>query len=407
MAMRAPPRVVHVVVSLDHGGLEKLVVNWTNARNERFPNSTTICCLDRLGDLAGEVLDGSLLCVEADRSKFPMDFAAVRRIRAHLRASPNTIVHSHNLAAQQYTTAAVFGSGIRHIHTEHGTNSHFEGAKNRFRVWLMSKMTDRIVAVSEDTATALVRDQLIPRSKLLVVRNGVSSFERDGVRPREELLSELGIHSSAVVIGSVGRLAYVKGYDRLLAAFAELCVENGRTQTSVPEFTEAVDRPEEREAPGGSSASTTVLLLVGDGPEREALENQSKALGIANRVVFAGYRKDATLLLGVMDLFILPSRSEGLSIALLEAMSIGVPVLVTDVGENRVVLNDGEYGELLPPDDRVWCGIIGGELSLLSSRFPILTERAEKARTRIPEEYSEAATLKAYEREYGGLLCHR
>ena len=403
--MKQAPRVLHVVVSLDHGGLEKLVVNWTNARNERFPGSTTICCLDRLGDLAVEVNGNGVGCVNADRSRSPMDFSAVKRLRAHILDTQCTVVHSHNLAAQQYSAAAVLGTGLKHIHTEHGTNPHYRGIKNRFRNWLILKKTDRIVAVSEDTATALVRDQLIPRSKLLVVRNGVSSFERDGVRPREELLSELGIHSSAVVIGSVGRLAYVKGYDRLLAAFAELCVENGRTQTSVPEFTEAVDRPEEREAPGGSSASTTVLLLVGDGPEREALENQSKALGIANRVVFAGYRKDAALLLGVMDLFVLPSRSEGLSVALLEASAAGVPVLATDVGENAALLKHGECGILLHDNESDWANVIEEQVCALSSDSSAMRERTLKAKKRVLSYYSQESTLDMYEREYAALLA--
>jgi glycosyltransferase involved in cell wall biosynthesis len=295
---------------------------------------------------------------------------------------PGSIVHSHNLAAQQYSAAALCGTAVKHIHTEHGTNPHFGGLKNRLRTWLMMKMTDRVVAVSEDTATALGKNQKIPRSKLLVIRNGVTPYKENNAHRSDELLGELGIDASSVVIGSIGRLAYVKGYDLLLAAFAKLCGESG--------------------SPTGRSSA--VLLLVGDGPERTALEDKAKGLGVENQVVFAGYREDVAELLNSMDLFVLTSRSEGLSISLLEAMSAGVPVLVTDVGENAEVLNGGECGVMLPADETAWPDLIAEQLRAVIGESKDEEERVQRAKERVSAHYSQTATMDAYEREYLALV---
>ena len=166
---RRPPLVLHVVIALDGGGLERLVVDWTNARNERWPGSTWICCLDRPGALAAEVRDEAVASIHARRGRFPFDVAAVRRLRcmygqrqkSAAGANPPLVVHSHNTAAQQYATLALVGRGIPHVHTEHGTNPHFGGWLQRLRNVWMTRATDCVVAVSEDTADALVRDQRI------------------------------------------------------------------------------------------------------------------------------------------------------------------------------------------------------------------------------------------------------
>jgi len=197
---------------------------------------------------------------------------------------------------------------------------------------------------------------------------------------------ELGIPEGAVVVGSVGRLAEVKGYDRLLRAFTAIAA--GLAQSDLP-----------------------VLLLVGDGPERAVLEALAAQLAIADRVVFAGYRDDARALLCAMDLFVLPSRSEGLSVALLEAMAEGVPVLVTDVGESRCVIDDGRCGELLPDDEGAWgrvisyqLSVISDQLSVISDQSSVIGERVRRARERVTACFSLGATMDAYERVYGEVL---
>ena len=477
------PIVIHVVVSLDHGGLERLVVDWTNERNRRHhavsltsSGWTSICCLDKPGDLAGEVNGDVVVCVNAKRGRKPFDIAAVLRLRLLIRGrktedggpgaetrdlessqeglrstvyglwSAPIVVHSHNLAAWQYAALACMGMGVRHIHTEHGTNPHSQGLVNQWRTRWLVKRTDQLVAVSENTASALVEEHGALREAIQVVRNGVAMKGHEdaqeaqkgdvtskGVEPRihtnshewgdaangdvgvirsagaqansahavfdgegnrkettdhglqTDLRASLGIPDDAVVIGSVGRLAQVKGYDRLIGVFSELV--NTVSDMEVGSLSSVVCR-------------RLRLLLIGDGPERANLEVQVKELGVSDRVIFSGYRSDAKSCLAAMDLFVLPSRSEGLSVSLLEAMAAEVPVAVTDVGESRRVIENGECGVLLPDDEAEWSNTLHSVMCDL--RCAMCVERTMLARQRMKQHYSMYATLDEYEKLYAG-----
>lgn len=397
------PTVIHLVISLAHGGLEQLVVNWTNKRNRRRPGSTFICCLDEPGELADQVEGNAVFCVDAKRERFPWDVFAVRRLHRLLMATSDAnqhpafriqIVHSHNLAAQQYALPATLGTNVKHVYTQHGANIHNQGFKDRLRSRMLSWFTDRIVAVSDSTAETMAGKQKIPRDTTTVIPNGVSPHPAYSREEIDALRKKLGIPENAFTIGSVGRLAHVKGYDRLLRAFAS--VVRDQISGEVQKQTFNIQHPTsnvERE-----KASTPMLLLVGDGPEREALETQAKNLGLRDHVIFAGYQREPREFLEIMDLFVLPSRSEGLSIALLEAMAADCVVMVTDVGENREVIDNGNAGFLLPNDDAEWAAVIRRQMTEGGRRTA--KEKAERGKRRVEERFSLEATLEAYETVY-------
>ncbi len=163
-AGQAVPCIVHVVTSLECGGLERLVVDWTNGRNARWPRSTCIVCLDSLGQLASLVspdvrgqMPGAggdacavVRCLHADRSRFPWDLQAVRKLRksmvsapvrraplSALRSRASVILPAHRLAAWQYAVLAAWNTGIRVVYTQHGANVHNRGAINRLRAGLL------------------------------------------------------------------------------------------------------------------------------------------------------------------------------------------------------------------------------------------------------------------------------
>jgi glycosyltransferase involved in cell wall biosynthesis len=182
----------------------------------------------------------------------------------------------------------------------------------------------------------------------------------------------LGLDNDAWVMGAVGRLAPVKGQDRLIHAFGDL-----------------------RRTAAGARA---MLLLIGDGPDRARLESLVGSLGLAADVRFAGHRADARNLYAAMDLFVLPSRSEGLSVALLEAMAAGCPVAATGVGESRAVLADGVCGRLLPDDVREWSAVLADERAAAGGAA--VSERVRRAWERVRDRYSFDAMLDAYEAIY-------
>ncbi len=532
------PRVAHVVVSLAHGGLERLVVDWTNARNRRWPGSTTIVCLDEPGDLASQVEGDPVMCLHADRSRSPWDREAVAWLRAWMRGGerwevgggrsedgrqttdsklqttdsglqttdgrgqrteargqraegaqgkaqrecafslnpepshlppstshlrPPVLLHAHNLAAWQYAVLAAWGTGVRTVYTQHGVNTHNQRIRDRLRARLLALLTDELVTVSAATASSMSRSLWIPKSGIRVVVNGVAGGGGGGGGGGEggggggqrtegggQRAEGRGQRGKSWVIGSVGRLAFVKGYDRLIRAVAgmgETMIggrwpadrEYGEYEQKDAENAKGRAQPKAA-APGMNNAVTSAassphcalrssrpsvqakwvheqgpalepnsplltangllsavsLLLVGDGPERGALEELARSLGIADRVRFAGFQADPQPLLKAMDLFVLSSRSEGLSMGLLEAMAAGVPVAVTDVGANREVIENGACGILLPEDEALWPGVLGAALADRGR----LQSMAERARGRVEAHYSLQATLDGYENLY-------
>jgi hypothetical protein len=177
---------------------------------------------------------------------------------------------------------------------------------------LLKRVTSRRlaahVAVSEQTAQAIAGEARIPRERMLVVRNGVS--EPDGGE------TERG---SQPIIGGLGRLDPQKGFDVLIDALALL--------------------------PGVSA------VVSGDGPEREALMRRAHDRAVADRFAILGWKDETGPLLRSLDVFVLPSRYEGLPLALLDAMATGTAVVASDVGAVSEAVVSGETGLLVPPDD--------------------------------------------------------
>jgi glycosyltransferase involved in cell wall biosynthesis len=372
------PRAAHVVISLACGGLERLVVDWTNARNRMHPDSTLVCCLDEPGELAPQVEGAAVVTIGARRGRFPWDRAAVQRLRETLNGHPGGpfhLLHSHNLAAQQYAVLAARGTPMRHVHTQHGANLHLQRPLDRMRSRLLRRFTDCLVAVSEATAEAMRRSQGVRRSRLEVIPNGVALPREAPPAPEQRAAArrECGLPDDAFVLGSVGRMARVKGYDRLVRAFA------------------AATR-----GTGGGALGRARLLLIGDGPERAAIGRLIRDLGMESRVVLAGFRADAPRLLAAMDAFVLPSRSEGMPIGLLEAMAAGVPALASDAGSSRELIDDGRAGIVLPADEARW----PDQLAAAAADPGRLQALARAARRRVEEHYALERGLARYEAIY-------
>jgi glycosyltransferase involved in cell wall biosynthesis len=190
----------------------------------------------------------------------------------------------------------------------------------RLRRWALNTLAHRFVVVSSELAQVLVAAGIAP-VKVARIPNGVAVTPcAPGRRQGALKLEWLGSADVDTVL-YVGRLAQEKGVDRILELWTAL------------------------------ARVGAVLVIVGDGPQRDSLERQAATLGLLGSVRFLGRQTDVRPFYEMADLFVLPSRTEGVSNALLEAMAAGLPVVASDVGGNRDIVEHGRSGLLLDLDD--------------------------------------------------------
>jgi len=309
-----PVHVCHLVLSLAPGGLENGVVNVVNGLSPGEFRSS-VCCLQRSGEFAARLRPDVPVSVMGLRPG--NDPVLPLRLAKLLRKARVDIVHTRNAEPFFYGYLAARLARIPVVvHSEHGRTFPEQPLRAMVQRLLM-RGVDAAFAVSAQLRADLVRELGIDGSRMEVLYNGVDT---GSFRPLDAA-SQAGASGGRLRIGSVGRLVPVKNYGLLLSAFARL-------------------------PPGACQ-----LILVGEGPERGALERLADDLGIRDRVEFAGHRDDVPDLLRTLDIFVLPSLSEGMSNTLLEAMATGVAAVASDVGGNREIIESERSGLLFRSGD--------------------------------------------------------
>jgi sugar transferase (PEP-CTERM/EpsH1 system associated) len=372
-----PAKVVHVVLSLNVGGLERLLLKLL-AHMDRTRYAPIVCALDEPGVLAPELakLDIPLRVLPRGRGLSPR-FAV--RLSSFLQSEDAQLVHTHNasphlygaLAAQLLRMRAPRRKLPRVVHTKHGRNDPSDRRKvlvNR----IAGALTDRLVAVSDDIAALAIDHEHIEDRKVVTILNGIDTEEYCPTADPRPARARLGIPEGGFHVGCVARLAAVKDHGTLLDAFSRL----------------RAGRPDAH------------LTLIGDGPERRSLEERAARLGLDGSVTFAGMHGDIAPLLQAFDVFALSSVSEGISLTLLEAASAGLPIVATDVGGNAEVVVDGATGLLVPPRDPE-------RFAAALERIASSADRAkmgQNGRERVQRRFSIERMARAYHDLYDELL---
>jgi glycosyltransferase involved in cell wall biosynthesis len=303
------------------------------------------------GWLAAQLPAGSAQVVHVPLLGVPVrtSFAA---ISAALRTHRPAVAHSHEFTMSALGGAAAWRLRIPHVLTMHGGRYYATRLYRRVALALAARVSS-VVAVSQTVAAQLRSDLLLPARHVRVIPNGIPAVPDVPLTLR----AELGLEAHAVLIVSVGSLYGVKGHADLVRALATVVAE--------------VTRP-------------VHLAIAGRGPEESSVASLAASLGVAHRVHLLGLRADVSNVLRSADLFALPSRSEALPLALLEAMSAGRPIVATDVGDVAALLQHGAAGLVTPP----------GDLTALASAMrqlieePLLAEQlAGRARAIARESY--------------------
>jgi glycosyltransferase involved in cell wall biosynthesis len=209
------------------------------------------------------------------------------------------------------------------------------------------------------------------RCRWALLQNGIDTDRFRMGPPGADARAAVGLDPRRPVVGTIGRLEDRKGHEQLLAAL------------------QALSRRANGQRPQG--------LIVGDGPLRDKLAAQARALGVADDVRFTGTVTDVRPLLEAMDVFVLPSWAEGMSNALMEAMAAARPVVATAVGGNTEVVADGSTGVLVPPGDPAALASAVGGLLHEPDRASRL---AATARTFVTDRFGARARVAELERLY-------
>ncbi len=353
--------------NLNVGGAEEVILGESTHLGSRGVE-VGVVALTGCGPVAEEIARAGVPVHHLPGNPGPRDPAAfIRLVRLLHREQPD-IAHTYLIVAGLYGRLAAFAAGVPVVVASEQNVYERKPRRHALLERALVARTYRIVACCRTVGEFYRRQTGVPAEKIEVIYNAVRFGRLPTDEDRGPARARLGLPDDALVLGTLGRLTEQKGQGMLLQVLASLAERWPRL----------------------------VLFLAGQGPLRHALEAEAERLGIAERVRFLGVRRDRDTLFAALDLFVLPSSWEGLSLALIEAMGAGRPVVATRVGGNSEVVADGETGLLVPPNDpTALADALDGLLADADRRRALGVRAADAARRRfaIEEHVDQLARL--------------
>ena len=365
---RGRVRVLHIVQNLNYGGMERLLFEMLR-RSDRARFESHVLNLQYVGRFGEGLSDYATVGVAAPMGRLSLLRPA--SLARDIGVIGPDVVHTHSGVWFKASLAARMAGVPWLVHTEHG-RAVPDPLVSRLLDGAAARRTNVAVAVSAPVAGLLREHVGMPASRIQLVPNGV---DVDLFRPAPDdgaLRAELGLARDVPIIGSIGRLEPVKGFDVMVDAYAAL---RNRWHTGPP----------------------PVLVVAGDGSQRAALEARAASHGITTAIKWLGWRDDLQTLYGAYTLFTMSSHSEGTSISLLEAMSTALCPVVTAVGGNAAVLGAELAHRLVPPQNAE--ALAGAWLSVLQDAGSRAHD-GRAARARVSSAFTLDAMVRSYERIY-------
>jgi len=304
--------------------------------------------------------------------RWRFDPKTILLIRAFIYREQISILHSHGYKGNFYALMATRGK-IPWVVTNHNwTRTTFNLKVYALLDLLLIRFAKKVVTVSDEIAIKL-HQWGVSSQKIIVIDNGID-LQRFSNQKRNNLLKEyFGIKEESKVIGTIARLTKEKGHIYLIEAAKNIV----------------------------SGFPGTKFLFVGDGSERERLEKRVMQLGLKDKVIFTGQRNDVIDILSFLDIFVLPSITEGLPIALLEALASRLPVVATSVGAVPKVIIDRETGLLIEPGSPE---SLRGAISELLSNQERARQFGNQAYRKVEKEFSAKSMAEHYFDFYSKIL---
>ena len=368
-------RVLHIIATLDpHGAERQLSLLVRNLDRTRF--EPVVCCLTRGGPLKDEVRRAGIEVIHIGK-RWKLDMTVVARLARLIRSGGFDVVQTWMFTSNAFgRAAAVLANAPVIIASER--NADFWKTSVHFAVdRLLSHWTDAIACNAEGVREFVRPHVALPETRLRVIPNGIDPHRLQPARGREEVRKELDVPKRAALLCSAGRLsAPQKAFDKLIDTWAVLW-----------------DR--RREFRG---------VIIGEGPEREALEAQIERLGLERQVRLLGFREDICDIIGASDAFVFLSNFEGMPNVVLEAMGLGVPVVASNVSGIDELIVNGETGIVV--DFPLEPERIGTVVERVLDRPALARHLGQNACAFVRAEFSARRMAERYEALYEALCKH-
>ena len=313
-------RVLHLTHEMGVGGTQQVISQLVkNLDASRFDCS--IACIDGEVGMIGEELQQGGVRFHVFHRTAGFDRELIRQLKALLKEQQIDIIHCHQYTPYVYGAMAALFTGVRIVFTEHGRFYPDRYSwKRRLVNPLLGQMTHAIVAISSATADALGHYEWFSRKSIKVIYNGTAI---PAAKANETFRSDVGIDENTLVFGTIARFDEIKNLPMMIDAFKQVHDNHPHTR----------------------------LLMVGDGDERQMLEQLVEKHNLTDSVIFTGYQSDTASYMAVIDLYLLTSFSEGTSMTLLEAMANETCSIVTAVGGNVELIEHLANGVVVDSGD--------------------------------------------------------
>jgi glycosyltransferase involved in cell wall biosynthesis len=374
-SLSAPlPAVLHVVDSLEFGGLERVAVDLAVTQHRRG-HTVAVFSINATQGLVPELIAAGVPVIQGNKQG-TLDLHVLRTLRRAARDLRADVVHAHNFVPNYYAATALLGMWRTPVQvgTCHDMGQRLQQRQLRWMYKASLLRTRRVAMVGQQVHSRFVGQGYVKPQHAVTVMNGVPVAPLlEPAALRTQARAALGLQPDDLVIGAVGRQVELKNHALLIRILPQLCQQFARLK----------------------------LVLIGAGPLQESLQHTAAQLDLQERVVFAGQRTGVKDLLHAFDVFAMPSLTEGLSIALLEAAAAQLPILATAVGGNSEIITDGQTGLLVPAADEA---ATQAALRRLLSDATLRTRLAQAARHWVSRHASLEVMCDAYAQLYAAAL---
>jgi glycosyltransferase involved in cell wall biosynthesis len=365
-----PRHILHITFNMHIGGTEQVIRNLVEGLDPAQYTSSILCIDGEIGPWGKELQTKGFQHFCWQR-KPGLDTGLIRKISQLIRSEGIDILHCHQYTPYSYGCFGSLLSRVPVIFTEHGRfYPDFGTTKRRCINPLLQFKTAAITAISAATKVALVEHENFTERRIEVIYNGIADLA-DSLKDdnKQALRQSLTLDPAEIVFGTISRLDTIKNQTMMIKAFAQAL-------TIQPNIK---------------------LLIVGDGPERDTLHQLTADLQLNEAVVFTGFQANPQAYLSLMDVFLLPSLSEGTSMTLLEAMSFSKPSIATAVGGTPEILQHEKTGLLIEnKDQQGLCDAI----TTLAGDATLRSTFGSNARRSYETHFTLGAMSRAYEALY-------